>query len=388
MMNHNTTVLRTLLLSLLVSGVVSSVTAQEAAPTKHKSQVRKESFGKTGDGRPVDLYTLTNSHGVEVRAMTYGGIIVSLRVPDKSGSLGDIVLGHESLDGYLVNPPFLGVIVGRYANRIANATFTLDGVKYTLAKNDGPNSLHGGINGFNKQVWEAKEFENAKGVGVAFSYLSKDGEEGYPGNLKVKVSYTLTNENQLIVDYEATTDKATPLNLSQHSYFNLAGEGSGDILGHHLMLNADRFTPVDKTLIPTGELRSVQGTPMDFTKPTAIGARINEDYEQLIVGKGYDHNWVINRKDDSLTLAAKVHEPTSGRILEVFTTEPGVQFYSGNFLDGSITGKHGHVYKQRYGLCLETQHFPDSPNHPSFPSTILKPGQTFHSQTVFKFSTE
>jgi aldose 1-epimerase len=389
MMNHKTTVLRTLLLSLFVSGVVSSVMGQEAAPSKHKRQVRKESFGKTGDGRPVDLYTLTNSHGVEVRAMTYGGIIVSLRVPDKSGSLGDIVLGHDTLDGYLPNTPYFGVIVGRYANRIANATFTLDGVKYTLAKNDGPNSLHGGVDGFNKQVWEAKEFENAKGVGVAFSYLSKDGEEGYPGNLKVKVSYTLTDENQLILDYEATTDKATPLNLSQHSYFNLAGEGSGDILGHHLMLNADRFTPVDKTLIPTGELRTVQGTPMDFTKPTAIGARIDGDYEQLIVGKGYDHNWVINRKDDSsLTLAAKVHEPTSGRILEVFTTEPGVQFYSGNFLDGTITGKHGHVYKHRYGLCLETQHFPDSPNHPSFPSTILRPGQTFHSQTVFKFSTE
>jgi aldose 1-epimerase len=388
MMSHNMTLLRSLLLSLFVFCVVSSVIGQEAAPTKQKRQVRKESFGKTGDGRPVDLYTLTNSHGVEVRAMTYGGIIVSLRVPDKSGSLGDIVLGHESLDGYLVNPPYFGVIVGRYANRIANATFTLDGVKYTLAKNDGPNSLHGGINGFNKQVWEAKEFENAKGVGVAFSYLSKDGEEGYPGNLRVKVSYTLTDENQLILDYEATTDKATPLNLSQHSYFNLAGEGSGDILGHHLMLNADRFTPVDKTLIPTGELRAVQGTPMDFTKPTAIGARIDGDYEQLVVGKGYDHNWVINGKGDGLTLAAKVHEPTSGRILEVFTTEPGVQFYSGNFLDGTITGKHGHVYKHRYGLCLETQHFPDSPNQSSFPSTILKPGQTFHSQTVFKFSTE
>ena len=307
-----------------------------------------------------------------------------MRVPDKSGNLGDIVLGHDTLDGYLVNPPYFGVIVGRYANRIANAAFTLDGAKYTLAKNDGPNSLHGGVIGFNKQIWEAKEFKNAKGVGVAFSYLSKDGEEGYPGNLKVKVSYTLTDENQLILDYEAATDKATPLNLSQHSYFNLAGEGSGDILGHHLMLNADRFTPVDKTLIPTGELRPVQGTPMDFTKPTAIGERINEDYEQLVVGRGYDHNWVINRKDDRLTLAARVHEPTSGRVLEVFTTEPGVQFYSGNFLDGTIAGKHGHVYKQRYGFCLETQHFPDSPNHPDFPSTILKPGQTFRSQTVFQ----
>jgi aldose 1-epimerase len=384
MMNHKNIFLHLLLLALFVCAAFG----QEATPSKNKLQVHKEAFGKTGDGRPVDLYTLTNSKGMEVRAMTYGGIIVSIRVPDKNGTFGDVVLGHESLDGYLVNPPYFGVIVGRYANRIANATFTLDGTKYTLAKNDGPNSLHGGVNGFNKQVWEGKEFKNSKGVGVAFSYLSKDGEEGYPGNLKVKVSYTLTDENQLILDYEATTDKATPLNLSQHSYFNLAGEGSGDILGHHVMLNADRFTPVDKTLIPTGELLPVQGTPMDFTKPTAIGARINDNYEQLVMGKGYDHNWVINRTGAGLVLAAKVHEPASGRILEVSTTQPGVQFYSGNFLDGTITGKHGHVYKQRYGLCLETQHFPDSPNHPDFPSTILKPGEKFQSQTVFKFSTE
>jgi len=383
-MKNKPRVLPILLLTLLVC----AVTAQEMAPTNNKLEVKKESFGKTGDGRPVDLYTLTNSHGLELRAMTYGGIIVSLRVPDKNGKLGDIVLGHETLEGYIPNTPYFGVIVGRYANRIANAAFILDGVKYALAKNDGPNSLHGGIKGFNQQIWEGKEFKNAKGVGVAFSYLSKDGEEGYPGNLKVKVSYTLTNENQLVVDYQATTDKATPLNLSQHSYFNLAGEGNGDILGHHLMLNADRFTPVDKTLIPTGELRPVKGTPKDFTKPTAIGARISDDYEQLVVGRGYDHNWVINRKDDSLTLAAKVHEPTSGRIMEVFTTQPGVQFYSGNFLDGTITGKQGHVYKHRYGLCLETQHYPDSPNHPEFPSSILRPGQTFKSQTVFKFSTE
>ena len=243
-------------------------------------------------------------------------------------------------DGYLQNPTYFGAIVGRYANRIANATFTLDGVKYTLAKNDGPNSLHGGTNGFNKQLWEAKEFKNGKGVGVAFSYLSKDGEEGYPGNLKVKVSYTLTDDNQLIVDYEATTDKATPLNLSQHSYFNLAGEGNGDILGHHLMLNADRFTPVDKTLIPTGELRPVQGTPMDFTKPTAIGARINDDYEQLVLGHGYDHNWVINRTGQRPAPAPPWYTNRPADVLlEVLTTQPGVQFYSGNFLDGTITGK-------------------------------------------------
>jgi aldose 1-epimerase len=372
----------------LVLLVVSIALGSAAAPAKRKRDVRKQSFGKTGDGRPVDLYTLTNSQGMEVRAMTYGGIIVSLRVPDKTGKFDDVVLGHDSLDGYLVNPPYFGVIVGRYANRIGNATFTLDGVKYTLAKNNGPNSLHGGVNGFNKQVWEAKTIKDPTGVGVTFSYTSKDGEEGYPGNLKVEVTYVLTDENQLVIDYEATTDKATPLNLSQHSYFNLAGEGSGDILGHHLTLNADRFTPVDKTLIPTGEIRSVQGTPLDFTKSTAIGARINDDYDQLVVGRGYDHNFVINRKDDSPTLAARVHEPTSGRVLEVFTTEPAVQFYSGNFLDGTITGKHGHVYKQRNGFCLETQHYPDSPNHPDFPSTILRPGATFHSQTIFKFSAE
>ena len=383
-MNQRAVIFQIFFLLLAVSIALRPV----AAPAKGKRDVRKQSFGKTGDGRPVDLYTLTNSQGMEVRAMTYGGIIVSLRVPDKTGKFDDVVLGHDTLDGYLVNPPYFGVIVGRYANRIGNATFTLDGVKYTLAKNDGPNSLHGGLNGFNKQVWEAKPFKDTTGVGVAFSYLSKDGEEGYPGNLKVKVSYVLTDENQLVIDYEATTDKATPLNLSQHSYFNLAGEGSGDILGHHLMLNADRFTPVDKTLIPTGEIRPVQGTPMDFTTPTAIGARINDNYEQLVVGRGYDHNFVINRKDNGLILAARVHEPTSGRVLEVFTTEPAVQFYSGNFLDGTITGKHGHVYKQRNGFCLETQHYPDSPNHPDFPSTILRPGATFHSQTIFKFSAE
>jgi len=383
-MNQKTIIFRIFMLVLFVSAAM----VHDAAAAKGKQQVRKEAFGKTGDGRPVALYTLTNSKGMEVRAMTYGGIIVSIRVPDKNGKIGDVVLGHDNVDGYLVNPPYFGAIVGRYANRIAGGTFTLDGVKYTLPKNDGPNTLHGGLVGFNKVIWEAKEFKNSKGVGVAFSYLSKDGEEGFPGNLKVKVTYTLTDENQLMVDYEASTDKATPINLSQHTYFNLAGEGSGDILGHHLMLNADRFTPVDKTLIPTGELTPVQGTPMDFTKPTAIGARINDNYEQLVVGKGYDHNWVINRTGDGLVLAARVHEPTTGRILEVFTTQPGVQFYSGNFLDGSIVGKQGHPYKLRNGLCLETQHYPDSPNHPDFPSTILRPGTTFHSQTVFKFSTE
>jgi aldose 1-epimerase len=349
---------------------------------------KKEVFGKTPDGKTVDLYTLTNSHGMEVRAMTYGGIIVSLRVPDKSGKVADVVLGFDKFDGYLDNKPYMGAIVGRYGNRIANAEFTLDGAKYTLAKNNGPNSLHGGLKGFDKVVWDGESFQNADGAGVAFTYLSKDGEEGFPGNLKVKVTYTLTEKNEVIVDYHATTDKATPVNLTQHSYFNLSGEGNGDILRHEVRLNADKFTAVDDNLIPTGELRPVKGTPLDFDKSTAIGARISDNYQQLVIAKGYDHNFVIHRKGDGLELAARVKDPASGRVLEVLTTQPGVQFYTGNFLDGTVTGKQGHVYKQRYGFCLETQHYPDSPNHPEFPTSILQPGQTYESRTVFKFSTE
>jgi aldose 1-epimerase len=369
---------------LLVVAIIGLPLAQ-AAPSPQKSGVQKQSFGKQ-DGRSIDLYTLTNSHGVEVRAMNYGGIIVSIRVPDRKGEFADIVLGHETLEGYIPNPPFLGAIVGRYANRIANGTFTLDGKKYDLPKNDGPNTLHGGVDKtFNKVVWDAEPLKGK--AGVAFTYLSKDGEEGFPGNLKVKVTYTLTDENALVINYEATTDKATPINLSQHSYFNLGGEGSGDILNTELMLNADRFTPVDKTLIPTGELRPVKGTPFDFTTSTRMGARIDDTYDQMVLGHGYDHNFILNRKGDGLTLAARAYEPTSGRVLEVSTTQPAVQFYTGNFLDGTVTGKHGHVYKRRNGFCLETQHYPDSPNHPDFPTTILKPGETFHSETVFKFST-
>jgi aldose 1-epimerase len=331
------------------------------------------------------LYTLKNAHGIELQAMNYGGIIVSLRVPDNKGQFVDVVLGHEKLEGYIPNPPYFGAIVGRYANRIANGTFTLDGKTYTLPKNDGPNTLHGGTTRtFDKVVWDAQPLNGKNGV--AFSYLSKDGEEGFPGNLKVKVTYTLTDTNELVLDYEATTDKATPINVSQHSYFNLAGEGTGDILNHEIMINADRFTPVDKNLIPTGKLEPVKGTPMDFTTATKIGARIEDNYEQLQLGHGYDHNFVLNRKGPGMVLAARVTEPTSGRVLEVSTTQPAVQFYSGNFLDGSITGKQGHVYKRRYGFCLETQHYPDSPNHSNFPSTILKPGVTFHQKTVFKFS--
>ena len=332
------------------------------------------------------MYTLTNSHGLEVKAISYGAIITSIRVPDRKGQFADIVLGHDTLEGYIPNPPYLGALIGRYANRIANGSFTLDGKKYSLPVNNGSNTLHGGIKGFDKVVWDADPLASGK-IGVVFTYLSKDGEEGFPGNLKVKVTYTLTDADELIVDYEATTDKATPINLTQHSYFNLAGEGSGDVLNHEVMLNADRFTPVDSNLIPTGEVRSVKGTPLDFTTPARIGARIDDHYEQLVLAKGYDHNFVINRKDRGLELAARVYEPTSGRVLEVSTTQPAVQLYTGNFLDGSVTGKQDHVYGKRYAFCLETQHYPDSPNHPEFPSTILRPGETFRSQTVFKFST-
>jgi aldose 1-epimerase len=354
-----------------------------AQTASSKAGVQSQPFGSV-DGRAITLYTLTNAHGMEVRAMNYGGIIVSIRVPDRNGQFADVVLGHETLDGYRPNPPFFGAIVGRYANRIADGTFKLDGETYTLPKNDGPNTLHGGDKGFDKQVWDAEPLKGR--AGVAFSYFSRNGDEGFPGNLRVKVTYTLTNANALEIDYEATTDKATPINLSNHSYFNLKGEGNGDILDHEIMINADRFTPVDKNLIPTGELRPVKGTPFDFTKPTKIGARIDDNYEQLVLGHGYDHNFVINRQGGGLVLAARVYEPTTGRTLEVSTTQPGVQFYTGNFLDGTITGKQGHVYKRRYGFCLETQHFPDSPNHPSFPNTILRPDETFHQKTVFKFS--
>lgn len=342
-------------------------------------------FGKTRDGVAVNIYTLTNDKGVEARITNYGGIVVSLKTPDRNGALADIVLGFDSLDGYLSNPgPFFGALIGRYANRIGHAHFTLNGVEYKVDKNDGENSLHGGARGFDQVVWTPRELPDG---GLELTYLSKDGEEGYPGNLKVTVTYHLTDSNDLRIDYAATTDKDTVINLTNHSYFNLKGAGEGDILGHLLTLNADRYTPVDAGLIPTGELRSVSGTPFDFRKPTAIGARIEQNDEQLKLGHGYDHNWVLNRSGNGLTLAARVEEPSRGRVLEVRTTQPGIQFYTGNFLDGAITGKGGKVYARRSGLCLETQHFPDSPNHPEFPSTLLKPGQTFHSTTVYRFLT-
>jgi aldose 1-epimerase len=378
---------RTLFFILLAVAMAVNI---DRGIAKSAPAIQKASFGVTRDGKPVDLYTLTNAHGMEVRAMTYGGIVVSLRVPDRNGKFADVVLGYDKLDGYLEKTPYFGAIVGRYGNRIANASFTLDGVQYTLNKNDGPNTLHGGLKAFDKVVWDATTEQRDGASAVVFSYTSKDAEEGYPGNLKVKVTYAVTDKNELTIDYEATTDKATPVNLTHHSYFNLAGEGNGDILAHELTLNADRFTPVDKNLIPTGELRPVRATPLDFIRPTAIGARIDQDYEQLVLGRGYDHTFVINRqeKDAAPVFAARVREPKSGRVIEVYTTEPGIQLYTGNFLDGTITGKQGHVYQRRNAFCLETQHFPDSPNHPSFPSTILRPGQTFRSHTAYKFSAE
>ena len=357
--------------------------ASSPQPIETAVTVTTEPFGTTDDGHAVDLYTLTNANGVEVRAMTYGGIIVSLRVPDRDGKLDDVVLGYDTLDGYLTNnDPYFGAIIGRYGNRIGGATFDLDGETYALATNNGPNHLHGGLKGFDKVVWQAEAGEDA----VVFTYVSADGEEGYPGTLTASVTYRLTNRGELFVDYRATTDKATPVNLTQHAYFNLAG--AGNILGHELTLHASRFTPVDSTLIPTGELRSVDGTPFDFLQPTVIGARINQDEEQLNRGGGYDHNFVLDVGADSLAPAARVYEPTTGRALDIHTTEPGVQFYTGNFLDGSITGKGGRVYAYRYGFCLETQHFPDSPNQPDFPTTILRPGEVYASRTVFAFSVQ
>ncbi len=339
-------------------------------------------FGKTADGQDVELFTMRNANGIELQAITYGGIITSLKTPDRAGASADIVLGFDAMDGYLKGHPFFGAIVGRYGNRIAKGRFVIDKVPYTLATNNGPNHLHGGVRGFDKQLWTA---EIVSSNSLQFSRVSPDGEEGYPGNLSVQVIYSLTNFNELIVDYKGTTDQPTHVNLTQHSYFNLAGHGAGDILGHELMIDADRYTPVDGTLIPTGELAPVADTPFDFRKPTAIGARINAPHPQIKNGQGYDHNFVLNRDSGRLMLVARVSEPTSGRWMEVATTEPGMQFYAGNFLDGKLIGKGGRSYGRRSGFCLETQHFPDTPNQPAFPTTLLKPGQEYRTRTVFTF---
>ncbi len=349
--------------------------------------VTQAPFG-TADGKAITEYTLRNARGMEVRAINYGGIIVSLKVPDRTGKLADVVLGFDSIAPYETNAPYFGAIIGRYGNRIGHAQFTLDGKTYQLPKNDGPNTLHGGTKGFNKVVWEAQPFDSGKTRGLVFRYTSPDGDQGFPGTLTTTVTYTLTDDDRLIFDYAATTDKPTPVNLTQHSYFNLAGNGSGDILGHEVYINADKITPVDSVLIPTGQLMDVAGTPFDFRTPTAIGARVNDSTNQQVkFAHGYDDNYVLNQPANATepTLAARVYEPTTGRVLEIYTTEPGMQFYSGNFLDGTLSGK-GVVYKHRSGFAMETQHFPDSPNKPQFPSTILLPGQQYHSRTIYAFS--
>ncbi|MDX2034261.1 MAG: aldose epimerase family protein [Blastocatellia bacterium] len=371
------------LLSWLV--VCALVLIGGATSGKGKPGVKKEIFGKTQDGQEVEIYTLTNANGVEARIMTYGAIVVSLKAPDRAGRIEDVVLGFDDLDNYLKGHPFFGAVAGRYANRIGKGRFSLNGVEYKLATNNGPNSLHGGLKGFDKYVWKAKPGAAKDGAALELSHVSRDGDEGYPGTLSVRVTYTLTNDNGLRIDYFATSDKDTVVNLTNHSYFNLAGAGNGDVLKHQVMINADRFTPVDETLIPTGELRSVKGTPFDFTTMTAIGARVDADEEQMKFGKGYDHNFVVNGPAGTLRLAAKAQDPGSGRTMEVWTTEPGVQLYIGNFLDGTKIGKGGKAYQRRYGFCFETQHFPDSPNKPSFPTTVLKKGGLYRSTTIYKF---
>lgn len=351
-----------------------------------QTNVKKEQFGKLPDGTPIDVYTLTEG-SVEARVTNYGGYLVSLKVPDRNGKAEDVVLGFDDLDGYVYNTThkgtaFLGPIVGRYANRIAGGRFTLDGKEYSLAINNGPNALHGGPHGFHTVVWTGRLIPD----GVELKYLSKDGEEGYPGNLSVVVRYTLS-KGALSLDYSATTDRDTILNLTNHTYFNLHGQGRGDILDHYLTLHASRFTWADSNLVPTGELTSVEGTPLDFRKSTRIGERINADYEQLRLAGGYDQNFVLDSGGSTLAEAAEVYDPGSGRVMRVLTDQPGVQFYTGNFFDGTIRGKSGVVYRPHSGLCLETQHFPDSPHHQNFPTTELKPGERFHRVTVFSFST-
>jgi aldose 1-epimerase len=356
-----------------------ALSAAGSAPTA-------QPFGKTADGVAVERYTLENSHGMKVDVITYGAIVQRIVVPDKSGKPGDVVLGFDTIEGYLTAHPYFGAIVGRYGNRIAKATFTLNGKKYQLAANNGPNALHGGLKGFDKRVWTAKALSTPAGQAVELTYVSKDGEEGYPGTLTTRVTYTVTAQDELRIDYHITADAETVANVTNHSYFNLAGQGTGDILKHEIRIAAERFTPVDKTLIPTGELKPVQGTPFDLRAATAIGAHIGDRDEQIAFGGGYDHNWVLDGPAGTLRPAVQVTEATSGRVLDVSTTEPGVQFYTGNFLDGTIKGKGGAVVGHRTGFCLETQHFPDSPNQPSFPTTVVKPGQAYTSTTVYRFS--
>jgi aldose 1-epimerase len=376
------------LLAVATIGLLG-VSASDAGSNKGHLDVKRERFGTMPDGTVVHRYTLTNARGMEVKLITYGGAIQSLRVPDRHGRKANVTLGFSTLEGYL-NPanPYFGCITGRYANRIANGRFTLDGVTYQLARNNGPNHLHGGNVGFDKRVWDAEVVRGDNVVGVRFRYVSPDGEENYPGTLDTTVTYTLNNRSALRMRYQATTTEPTIVNLTNHAYWNLAGEGSGSIYGHELKLKANRYTPVDPTLIPTGELARVAGTPFDFRRTHTIGERIRESHPQILIGQGYDHNWVLNRRGSGLELAARLKDPGSGRVLEVLTEEPGIQFYSGNFLDGTLVGTSGRTYRQGDGLALETQHYPDSPNHPNFPSTVLRPGEQYDTTTVYRFSTD
>ena len=375
----------------MVATLILTAGALNAAPVSATGRptIAKEFFGTTPAGERVDRYTLSNGR-MKVRILTYGGILQTIEVPDRHGRLGNVTLGFDNLADYVAKSPYFGCITGRYANRIAKGTFTLDGVDYHLPINNDPNSLHGGTVGFDKHVWAATEIRNHNSVGLKLTFTSPDLDQGYPGELKATVIYTLTADNGIRMDYEATTSKATVINLTNHAYFNLAGEGSGTIEGHKLTLNARRYTPVDPTLIPTGSLDPVAGTPMDFTRSTAIGERIRNGFPQLVIGRGYDHNWVLDRRDNSFTkleLAARVVDPASGRVLTIVTTEPGIQFYSGNFLDGTLVGTSGRMYRQGDGFALETQHYPDSPNHPNFPSTVLRPNQVYKTTTIYQFST-
>ena len=379
---------------LLFTGTASALFLAGCAMTHGtSSSPTSQPFG-TANGQPVELYTLRNSKGAEADIMTYGGIVEKLKMPDRNGNIADVVLGFDNVDGYtsdtyLKGCPYFGALIGRYGNRIGGAKFTLEGNTYTLATNNNGNTLHGGIKGFDKVIWKAVKADvGPDGPYLELSYFSKDGEEGFPGNLTVTATYTLTEDNALKLEFKATTDKPTVVNLTHHSYFNLRGQGNGDILGHEVYINADKTTPVDKLLIPTGTLADVTGTPFDFRKPTAIGARINDPDTVLQYGPGYDHNWVINKAMGKYGLQARVYEPTTGRVLEVYSDEPALQFYAGNFLDGTLTGKDGKVYQRRTGFCMEPQHYPDSPNEPQFPSTELKPGQTYHNVIVYKFSTK
>lgn len=366
--------------ALMFVGCNSGQTTNETKQNKEKMEITKESFGATKSGTPVDLFTLKNNQGMIVKITNFGGIVTSLIVPDKNGNFEDVVLGFDDLEGYLGVHPYMGAIVGRFGNRITKGKFTVDGIEYTLAVNNDENHLHGGLEGFDKKVWDAEQVEIENGLALKLAYLSEDMEEGYPGNLNVTIIYTLTNDNELKIDYEAVTDKACPVNLTHHSYFNLTA-CKQNVYGHEVMINADRYVIVDESLIPSGDLPVVEGTPLDFNTPMKIGARIDS------VPGGYDHCYVVNKEADVMELIATVTEPESGRVMEVYSTEPGVQLYTGNFLDGSNTGKNDIIYYKHYGLCLETQHFPDSPNQPDFPSTILKPGEKYTHSTVYKFMT-